>query len=191
MNLKSLLPFFVIGLSIGLYFIYISPTWIEIGALKAKKAEYATVLEQSKEIKDKRDNLVASYGSISEADIEKLNKIIPTKFNVILLANDLNFLAGKNSVAIKDFKNNDQTPAGIDGIDDSGSVIYKSHNVSISVTGDFPQFMQFIRDIESSLQLMDVTNINIKAVTGETVANSKAKLGSLTYSVEIQTYSLQ
>lgn len=191
MNLKSLLPFLVIGLSIGLYFVYIGPTWTEISTLQAKKAQYATVLERSKDIKEKRDNLVAAYGSISEADIAKLNKIIPAKFNAILLANDLNFIATKNSVVIKDFKNNDQTPGGIDGTDESGNVVYRSHNISVSVTGDFPQFMQFIKDIESSLQLMDITNISIKSLTGETTANSKVKPGSLTYSIEFQTYSLQ
>lgn len=191
MNPKSLLPFLIIGLSIGLYFMYIGPTWGEIGTLREKKAAYAAVLEQSKEIKAKREDLVAAYGSISESDIAKLNNIIPAKFNAILLANDLDAIAAKNSVGIKEFRNNDQTALGVDSIDESGNVEFRSHEISIGVTGDFPQFMRFIKDLESSLQLMDITSVNITSAGGGTDAKGKTTPATLTYSVQIQTYSLQ
>jgi Tfp pilus assembly protein PilO len=198
MNIKVFLPFIIIGLSVGMYFMYISPTWTEIDVLKAKKAEYVTALEQSKEITAKRESLFNVYDNISKEDIAKLHIIIPDKYNAVLLANDLTALAAKDSVSIKDFKTNDMadttsTQRGIGAVAavTAPASLYKTHVVTIGVTGDFQQFIQFVSDLETSLRLLDVTSLGITSNGSAVSAPGAPKSSALQYTISLQTYSLQ
>src|SRR3990167_2596777 len=94
-NMKSSLPFIIIAICIGLYFLYISPTITDVQALRDQKAEYTNVLEKVQEIKEMRDAVSATYNNIPSADLNRLSKIVPERFNSTLLANDLNNLASK------------------------------------------------------------------------------------------------
>ncbi|KKR45028.1 MAG: hypothetical protein UT81_C0024G0004 [Parcubacteria group bacterium GW2011_GWA2_40_14] len=48
--MKNLAPFIIIAISLGMYFLYVSPTMADIRLLSAKKSEYTNVLLKSKEL---------------------------------------------------------------------------------------------------------------------------------------------
>src|SRR5258708_4312003 len=102
--MKLTLPITLIVISLGMYFLYISPTVAEIKALNLKKAEYNTALVSASELKAKRDQVLIDYNNISSGDIDRLNKIIPEQFNSVLFANDLNTVASSYGLLVKDFK---------------------------------------------------------------------------------------
>ena len=79
--MKSFLPFIIIAVCVAMYFMYISPTWAKDQTLMAQKAEYTNVLDKIKELTAERDKAIAEYNSISPEDIDKLNKLIPAKFD--------------------------------------------------------------------------------------------------------------
>ncbi len=170
-----------------MYFVYISPTVSEVKVLSLKKANYSEVLLKSKELKAKRDDVLIDYNNISNADIDRLNKIIPETFNSVLFANDINAMASKNSLVIKDFKIDPQRT------EDPGSMIsqqevspYKTTIITFRLGGQYGQFIKFLSDLELNLRLVDVVKLSIKTVGGQRSTDD-----SLEYLLEVNTYSLR
>lgn len=184
--MKSIFSILVISVCIAAYFVYIKPLSVDVKALTAKKAEYTHVLNSVKEIKEKRDEILAQYDSISQTDIEKLNKIIPAKVDDVKLLNDLNNIGSKYGMIIKDFKSSDpNASASRDGVVENPDQIYKTTNINFTISGPYNKFLDFLSEVESGLSLLDVTHLVIKQ---ETVQGGQQ---ILSYVLEANVYSLR
>lgn len=179
------MPFIIIGLCVGMYFMYISPTIADIQIKREKKSEYTNVLEKVRELKEQRDSLSTTYNSIPIADLEMLNKIIPTKFDPVYFSNDINAMSSKYGMAIREVRIEYPPSAGI--IDAQvGEKNYKTIKVQMVLGGRYEQFLSFLKDLETSLRLIDVVDLNVTAggyTRGQDI--------NLDYTLEVQTYSLQ
>ena len=185
--MKAITPFIIIAICVGAYFLYISPALGEVDILKAKRMEYTNILEKANELKEERDKALAAYNNISEDDLARLNKIIPHQFDPVLFANDLNALASRYGMTIKNLKADTLKPETSETTDAPvESPLYRTTTVSFKLTGQYEQFIKFLQDIESSLQLIDVTSLSIKPIGGE-----KSTEDFLDYSLEVNTYALQ
>jgi Tfp pilus assembly protein PilO len=185
--MNSLRPLIVIAVCIGMYYFYISPTLGEVRALSLKKSEFNNVLEKTKELKVKRDSLLNDYGSIPPEEIERLNKVIPETFNSVIFANDVNNLASKYSMTLKEFKTSEpkievRDPSSIRDNNDP----YKTTIVSMRISGTYENFISFLSDVETNLRLADVTNLGIQSGFSQ-----KDKIQAMDFSLELNTYSLR
>jgi Tfp pilus assembly protein PilO len=191
--MKLFLPFIIITICIGMYFLYISPTLAEISALRIQAADYANVLEKSKELIDKRNSARAAFDSISPDNISRLEKVIPETFDPVLFANDINVMAVRNGLVIRDLKLNDSTEknrslAGQSGesVPQPSSASYKTYTVSLVLKGEYGNFRSFLRDLESSLRIIDTNRLSIRPGTQR---GKEASLSS--FEMEVRTYSLK
>ncbi|OHB09985.1 MAG: hypothetical protein A3H52_01070 [Candidatus Zambryskibacteria bacterium RIFCSPLOWO2_02_FULL_39_26] len=184
--MKSSLPFIIIAICIGLYFLYISPTITDVQALRDQKAEYTNVLEKVQEIKEMRDAVSATYNNIPSADLNRLSKIVPERFNSTLLANDLNNLASKNGIVIKSFKESTSNTSGGAVVASQENPAYKTNVITISLIGQYRQFMNFLAELETSLQLVDVTSLAMNSSAGQKPTDNQFQ-----YTLEINVYSLR
>ncbi|MFZ2621102.1 MAG: hypothetical protein WAX85_01220 [Minisyncoccia bacterium] len=180
--MKVFLPFIIIGVCIGMYYMYINPTLAEIKSLKSKKAEYDSVLAKSQDIREKRDLLLTEYANIPGGDLSRLNKLMPETFNAILFINDVNIMASRNAVQAKDFKVNEAEKVSQG---DDNNTTYKISKLAFSIEGRYNYLKRFLTELESSLQLVDVVNLSVKH-TG-----TKPTDDLYTYSLEVYTYSLK
>ena len=185
--MKILTPLAVIAVSIGMYFLYISPSALEVGALMKQKAEYDNVLEKAKELTQKRDELSASYQNISQADIERLNKIVPEKFDPVVMAHDLSVIAAQNRLSFADFKTSvvNQAERGVVA-DPQNALPYKVNMVSIKLAGQYADFLRFLDNVELNLRLLDIENLDIAPLT----ASDKPTDTAMQFTLQINTYSL-
>ena len=168
-----------------MYFFYIDPSFSEVKQLSLKKSGYNTVLEKSKELAIKRDSVLADYNSISQTDINRLDKIIPNEFNAVLFANDVSTLASGYGITVKDFKINEPKTEVRDVIiNQPKNEGFKTITVSFRLSGGYSQFVRFLSDLESSLRLVDVTSLSVKP-------NSSQASGLMDYLLEVHTYSLR
>ncbi len=183
--MKVLIPILLILLSIAMYTMYISPQTLVVKNMIAENSKYVSLLNSTQDIAAKRDKALSEYNSLSEEEVSKLQKLVPTKFNPIPLMNDLYNLSARNALSMSDYKfdvadyankNQDDTQTGETG--------YKTNTISFKVTGQYGNFINFLSDIENSLQLLDVVKVTISKPTGSTG-------DTLDYSIQIQTYSLQ
>lgn len=183
--MKSVTPFIIIALCIGMYFMYISPQLADIQVKIDRKNEYAAALDKVKELKDKKDALSTKYNSIPQEDVDMLNKIIPKQFDPVYFANDVNSISSKYGMAVKDIKINYVIPRGMDGVQ-VGDTNYKIIDAKLKLNGKYDQFMKFLKDLESSLRLLDVINLDVRVA-----GTKKGEEVNLEYTLEIRTYSLQ
>lgn len=185
--MKLITPIVIILICFGLYYTYISPTVMDIKSLSLKKSNYDEVLQKVEEVKKKKDDLLAEYNSISSVGIDKLNKIVPETFNSVIFVYEINVMAGKNNLVVKDFKVNVQkTEDRQDIINPQGGSVYKTSTVTFRLIGQYAQFISFLKDLESSLRITDVANLSIKTIGGDKASNE-----SLEYLLEMNTYSLR
>ncbi|HEY0220606.1 MAG TPA: type 4a pilus biogenesis protein PilO [Candidatus Paceibacterota bacterium] len=186
--MKSLTPFFVIVVCVGMYFVYIKDELVTISEKKSKYGEYQSVLNTVKDTKTLKDTLSSAYTSISPADLEKLEKMIPSRFDSILFANDLNTLSIKNGLKMDrvktDYKNPEST--GIEEVQ-VGNGIYKTITVNFHVVGTYDSLISFLKDLEISLRLIDVVNITIVPASSD----KKTSNFVIDYEIEAKTYSLK
>lgn len=182
------MPFIIIITCVGLYFVYISPSIADINSKKARYEEYQNVLNKVQEITTKKDELSSAYNNISEINLDRLNKIIPEKFNDALFANDINSMASASGVVLNSVLiTPTQTDTRIVDQTEVSDEPYKRISGQLEVSGRFDQILNFIKGLESSLQLIDVVNINV--LPGGSEGSSRDMI--LTYSIEFVTYSLK
>lgn len=174
-----------------MYFMYISPLIGDINVKRQKLAEYTSILEKTKELKTERDTAMDAYNNISQDDVNKLNKIIPDKFDEVLFLNDMSNLASQNGITVRQFKvDTGSTDSQNGGGSDTANHLYRTITIDVRLTGQYGQFMKFLKDIENSLQLVDVMNLSINGSTGGVILQ-KPSDNNLQYTLVINTYSLK
>ena len=182
--MKLFTPLVLIAICIGAYYVYISPSFGEIGKLTEQRNSYNDVLAKAKDIVQKRDTILTSYTSIPEEDKARLNKFLPEKFDNVLMVNHLNSIANKHGMVIQNVLLTQ---------DDSGTVvenigvqsIYKTHKVSFYVVGSYENFLAFLKDLELNLNLVDIKKLTISP------DSKNPKILNLKYTFELDTYSLK
>jgi Tfp pilus assembly protein PilO len=169
-----------------MYFLYIGPTWTEISALQAKLAEYKNISDKTIELTTKRDELIVAYNAIPAGDIAKLNKIVPETLDMVQFANDINNLALRYGLSADSFKLNPIDPNSRDGITavPGPPPPYKTSAIVISMKGSYEQFIRFLQDTETNLQLTDVTSLSVRS-------SDREKNAPLQYTIEMNAYSLK
>ncbi len=190
--MKQIIPFLVMSVCVAMYFVYIKPELVVIDEKKAEYAKYKMVIDEIKEIKTLRDDLTSKYDSIPAEDLTKLDKIIPETFDPVLFANDINSLIAKHSLKVTSL-NIEYQRSNTEGITDETQVGENTHKnivVSFSVSGDYDKLFAFLKELETSLRLLDVTSLAIKSGI---VANSTDKNPKTVYSydIKLKTYSLK
>ncbi len=186
--MKFFTPIAVILVCVGMYFLYISPVSMEVKALVQKKNELDNVLQKAKELTQKREEVASAYNSISQTDIDRLNKIIPEKFDSVSFANDVNTIATQNALTFRDYKVSDSVAESQEpSVEQKGTLPFKVSVVSFKVTGQYADFLKFLNKIETSLRLMDVTGLKVE----QDPKLDKNSAATMQYTLEIHTYSLK
>lgn len=173
-----------------MYFVYISPTLTKISERSAKYSEYTDVLNKVNEIKNKRDALSAKYNSVSEGDLDKLNKMIPQTFVPEYFANDLNAMAARSGMRISQIDIGAPAPRATGVVEEApvDGNKFVTTTARFTVSGRYEQFINFLKELESSLRLVDVISLSIKSAGSST---NRPNDVTLSYSLEVKTYSLK
>ena len=182
--MKSFTPLFIIAICVWVYFAYIGPTYATIQTVTTEKDNYNKVLEQAKNVSSKRDQVLASYNAVSSDNLSRLGKIVPSNFNSVTFVNHLNTIASKYGIVIDKMQIVGQNSSGGQVVaSDANS--YQTKSVSFSVKSQYTTFMNFLKDLESGLYLVDVTGLSIKK-------SQQDKTGqSFEFNITVNTYSLQ
>ena len=183
--MKNIIPLLLIVVSVATGFLYIKPEYAKISELRAQKQNYDNAINQAKQVKSVSNELLQKYNSISDADKLKLEAMIPSKFDLIKFTADASFMAGRHSLIVKSVKMMDKAQDST-----SQSVVvapvadaYRTINLSMLVTGTYPNFVAFLKEMETNTELIDLKTLNIVA-GGESV-------GSLGFNIGISTYSIK
>lgn len=198
--MKNIISLILIAAAVWIFWSYTDPIYKEASGLKEIRTDYKTKLAQANEFRKKYENLVVEYQSFSEADLTRLSRLVPDTVDTVRLVMDVNDVASKQGLLIKNIKisesaketnekNNNSTPnAGLTpevirlGAADQG---FNSIDLNFSVTGSYEQFVAFLQDLEGGLRILDLTEIKFSDTT------SSGKGDSYDFNLGLRAYWLK
>ncbi len=180
--MKSISSILLIVAAIAIFVMYTNPQYADIKVLQSQAADYNKALDQSKTLLAERDNLSKVYNQISPDSLDKLNKMVPSSVDNIRLVIDINGIAARRGLALKNIsvdKADSAKTVSTLGPNASG---YGSINLSFDVTAPYGTFIDLMKDLEQSLRLVDVNSVSF---------TSTDKGDTYDYSVSVRTYWLK
>lgn len=186
--MKNSTAVILILIAIGLFYTFVDPEYQKIKALQAEAGEYSRVLDDVDRLVELRDGLLVEYENIPRAELDRLEKVLPDNIDTVRLALDLDTIAAKYGISIKNIQVL-ATPEEANEIiteEESVGEVLKPRAEKVTVAfgfvANYNNFKSFLEDIEESLRITDTRSVTFTS-TGE---------GSLyDYQVTVQTYWLK
>jgi len=184
--IKLTFPILFILLAVGLFFVYIDPTYKDIQNTLKEEAKFDQALDKSRELQEVRDKLLSKYNAFSTSDLDRLSKLLPDHVDNVRLVLDIDHIASTYGMRLKNVAISAKEDRHEDVIGPDTNP-YKSVSLSFSIASTYDNLKQFIKDLERSLRIVDVTSIALESL--ETVTGGSGELYS--YNISLKTYWLK
>lgn len=179
----------------GVFFFYTKPTYDEIQSLQAKDAQYEAALTKAAELQTIKQSLLSKYNAIDPNNLDRLQKLLPDHVDNVRLILDLDNLATRYGLALENVdvssaeaSNAVQTPTSVIG---GGNKKYESLTLKFRTRGTYATFEQFLDALETSLRIVDLTNLTITPDSAPTANGMLSTEPSYSYSIVLKTYWLK
>lgn len=202
--MRFIMPIILAGIAISVFFTFTNPIYNDISTLRAQVASYNDALDNSKMLENERDKLTAKYNTIDPNNLTKLQKLLPGSVDNIRLILEIEQIASPYGMTLKDVKYNatdtnaaTNTPAASATVQRSGvaGLVPKDYGVfdlEFSTSGTYNNFINFIKDLESNLRIVDISSILFSSDTTSAGANLKTISPEIyKYNFRIKTYWLK
>jgi hypothetical protein len=188
--MSNIISFILILASAGLFFGYVDPLYsgsrgqnvpvneLSIKELSQKRVEYDTALYNSKELQAEKEKKLNKYNEVPEKERERLEKLIPDNIDNVRLIIDIDEMAASHGMKIRNFKTVTDDAKDTVGADNR---VYGTLTLTFSTSATYPTFLTFIKDLERSLRLIDITSVTFAAGEGSIYD----------YNVTVKTYWLK
>ena len=178
--IRLVTPIILIFVAVGLFFGYIDPTYQDIKELRLEEGTFNEALNQSRELQEIRDSLLSRYNTFSQQDLDRLEKLLPDHVDNVRLILDIDSIASQynmrtRNVTVSRTSSEDPNVIGANQSDVDSVVL------SFSVAATYESFIQFLKDLESSLRIVDLVGISFSSTEGE----------AFDFNVSIKTYWLK
>ncbi len=192
--MSFIVPIILILTSIGIFFGYIDPNYkgdvpadssvkyqdYSIQALQQVTSGFNEIAQNSTNIIQKRDTLIAKKKNISTEDTDRLEKLLPSNIDNIRLIIEIGKIAtGRGltlrNVSVGNFNGNNAQAAA------DTNTTYGTLSLSFTVTSNYNNFLNFLSDLEDNLRIIDVTGISFNATDS----------GNYDFNVTLNTYWLK
>ena len=178
--MKPFIPIALILISIGLFYLFINPHYQTVRDLFRQRGEYRLALSNIEAVKELRDSLETQYNSLPADDIGRLEKMLPQNINAVKLTADLDAIASRHFMTVRGVRINEQSINDGSAVSGALSKPFETTSMTFNVIGSYPNFLSFLKDMEKSLQLIDVKSLSVKS------SGNQANL--MQFNVAIQTY---
>ncbi len=167
---RNLSATILVIIALGLYFTVTKSVLKEANTVKSSNLEYKTAIENAKALLAVRDQVLADFNKLPIEDRAKLDKIVPKSVDNIRLIIDLNNIALRYGFSLKGISVNTvsgskDNSAGLGPVESStlSVPVLDKVSVSFSLTAPYQQFISFLRELESSLRILDLNSLSVTA----------------------------
>lgn len=171
---------------------FVVPQYREITMLRAKGADLDNALAYAKEIDAISKDLSEKIRAFSADDLARLDRFLPLTFDAPRFAHDLQGIAEKNGVIVREIFMDGTSLAGSPAPARAVRVVslgakpgYATHSVKFTATSSYGNFISFLEELERSLQFVDFTSLALRQPSVSVAA------GRYDYEIELATYSLK
>ncbi|MFZ3015844.1 MAG: hypothetical protein WA101_02465 [Minisyncoccia bacterium] len=190
-------PVILIGIAVAGFFMFTNPLYENISAINAQVASYNEALTNSKTLEAERDKLTQKYNAFDPENLSKLEKLLPDNVDNIRLILEIEKIASPYGMVLKDVKYDTKPKTDTTGATVQASVTSQSLNkdygtwdLEFSTQGTYSNFVNFIKDLESNLRIVDISSIQFDSNVG-TGQNANISSGAYKYGFKIKTYWLK
>lgn len=203
--MRFILPVFLIGVGIAIFLVFANPIYSDIGTLRTEVATYNEALNNSKALENERDKLTAKYNAIDTENLDRIKKLLPENVDNIRLILEIGKIGEPYGMVLKDVKynatpNKDAAQTALASGIQAGAALAKDSNkdygvwdLEFSTTGTYNNFLNFIRDLQSNLRIVDISSINFSSTANEGLSGASTSSSSDVYKYifKIKTYWLK
>jgi Tfp pilus assembly protein PilO len=196
--MRFITPIILIGISVVVFLVLTNPMYGGIAELKAERDSYNEALDNSKALENARDALTTKKNSMKPDNLEKLQRLLPENIDNIRLILEIEKIALPYGMVLKDVKYNTNKDAEKGASNAAGSPVggaqavnkdYGVWDLEFSTSGPYNNFLNFTRDLESNLRIVDITSIQFSSTTPGGAINTG--IDSYKYNFKIRTYWLK
>ncbi len=173
----------LVAIAVGLFYLYINPHYMNIRDLMQQRSDYKMALANIEEVKALRDSLESQLSGMPPQESARLELLMPTGFNSVKLITDLDAVAGRHGMSLRGVKMVEETSDSRATINNQPKKGYRTSTLSFGVVSTYQNFVAFLRDMEKSLELVDVKAVSMNS-TGAESSNYQ-------FEVTIQTYWIE
>ena len=169
------LPLILFIAAVVIIFWVLLPLWHSTQAALELKKGNENNLAQRKQLAANLERLIGQYNERA-SDLTSFSKAIPVGQNIPELLINLEALASENGLIFSgvNFKPEDLKAPGI-----------KTLIMEIKVKGSYPAFQNYLKGMEKSLRLFDVTSISFNGIAPGQV---NVNLNNLEFNLSVNTY---
>jgi hypothetical protein len=181
---KLFFPIVLILAAIGIYTSFTAPHYEIVKELMVRSQDYQKVFDDADKLLGRRDGLIVKLNKIKSSDKVRIAKLIPDSIDNVRLVIDINDgITSRYGVGIKNirFENAQEDKTGQGGAQQSATLIntaktarrdvpnitenkdYNSVTLNFSIVAPYGTFLKILRDLESSLRIVDVTSISFRS----------------------------
>jgi len=172
------------------FFWYLKPTYADIQDLQSQVSEYDKTLSQVNELQAQLGNKLEKRDQITNDQLSRLDRILPETVDTVRFLIELDQIAAQHGMSVEgvSFSGAPEAFGGSGGSEDTAN--YNTLSASFSVAGSYEDIQDFLRDIERSSRLMDITEFTLESAVEPSSENSEANVstGINEYSISLQTY---
>jgi hypothetical protein len=187
--MKFLTPFVYIALAVTLFFMVIKPEYDEIKKINIRIAENNRLLQLASELRTNQDSLQKRNVAIGQDERRILERILPDAVDNVKLILDIQNLdktiVVKNIGIAGETENSNAALTGSRSKNLSGNDKYGSIQLSFSFSTNYENVKSFIRKLEDSLRLVDITELKISS------SNTTDAIRQYNVGVKLNTYWLR
>ncbi len=200
---RFIMPIILVVISLSVFFMLTNPIYNDISAIKDQSASYNEALDNSKALENERDKLTAKYNAIDPVNLSKLETLLPENVDNVRLILEIGQIASPYGMVLKDVKYNTTTDTGATAPQGSAvrgglnatapSKNYGTFDLEFSTSGSYDNFINFTKDLESNLRIVDISSISFSSDNSNSGPSSKSNAAPDTYNYnfKIQTYWLK
>jgi len=180
---KNATPLILIVLAVGIYFTFTRVKIDEFQVVRAVNAQYETALQNSEKLIKTRDDVLKTYNQIDPVNQDRLDKIVPDNVDNVRLIIDVNGVASRHNIVVKNIKTSTSGDAAgqPNNTDENSSSEYNTVVLSFDISANYQTFVAFLKDLEASLRILEISKISLKATD----------TGIFDYTIEAKTFWLK
>lgn len=175
--MNYLITIVLISVSFVVSLFYTSPMLSEITDLGEKKASLNSSLEETKNLYDIMGQKEQAFNNFSSEEIATINKALPDSIDNVRLIIDIDDIASKYRLNIRNIDLRTERPSG----SQESAKNYGTATLKFSFTTTYDRFRAFMKDLEDSLRLVDISSVSF----------SSSDRDLTDYSIELKTYWLK
>jgi Tfp pilus assembly protein PilO len=201
---RFLSPIILVGIAVAGFFMFTKPFYTEVSDLRSQVSAYNEALDNSKSLESERDKLTQKYNSLDKNSLLRLERMLPDSVDNIKLILELEKLAIPYGMVLKDVKYDTTSEKDIANANGTAVAAKNSKNSAVqqdnkdygtwelefSTQGSYFDFLNFVKDIEKNLRIVDIASVQFASVGGTGLATNQPA-NNYKYTFKIRTYWLK